>query len=131
MKSPTTRPSRLLEPLSIPNHVWEDLSLNFIVALPISSGKNDILVVIDRLSKGAHFIAMANPLSSLSVARAFSEHVVKLHGIHGTLDSDRDWIFISSIWKDLFHLQGMTLKHLSTYHLQSDGQTEVINQCLQ
>lgn len=81
---------------------------------------------MDHLSKRAHFVTMSNLMLVVFVAHTFSKHVVKHHRILRTLVSDRDRIFMSSFWRDLFCLQGTTLKHSSTYYLQ----TEVVNQCL-
>lgn len=116
IKSLTIQPTSLLEPLLFPNWIWEDLSLDFIMALPTLTSKNSIFVVVDRLSQRAHFIGISNPMSIISVACAFSKHVMKHHEIPRTLVSDKDSIFMSSFWRDLFRIQGTTLKHSSAYH---------------
>lgn len=105
--------------------------MDFIVSLPPSNSYSNILVVVDRLTKGAHFIPLASPMTALSVARAFSKFVVKHHGIPQSIVSDRDSIFLSSYWKEVFKMQGTQLKHSTSYHPQTDGQSEVVNRCLQ
>ena len=121
----------LLQPLPIPDAVWSDVSMDFIDGLPKSAGKSVIMVVVDRFSKAAHFIALAHPYSALSVAQAYLDNVFKLHGCPQSIVSDRDSVFTSEFWKEFFSLQGVELKMTSAYHPQSDGQTEVVNRCLE
>lgn len=105
--------------------------MNFIEGLPKSQGKEVIMVVVDRLTKDAHFIALHHPYSAPTVAEAFLSHFFKLHELPTVIVSDRVAIFLSSFWQSLFKLQGVTL-HLSTaYHPQTDGQTEAVNRCLE
>ncbi|XP_034899932.1 uncharacterized protein [Populus alba] len=131
-KTYSMRPAGLLRPLSIPDRVWTDISMDFIEGLPPSSGHTVVMVVIDRLSKYAYFVPMKHLYIVATVAQAFVSHIVRLHGILDSIVSDRDRVFISFFFGALlFQLQGTKLCMSSSYHPQTDGQTKVINRVLE
>lgn len=99
----------LLQPLSVPDTIWSDVSMDFIDGLPLSAGKEVIMVVVDRLSKATHFIALFHPYSAMSVAQAYLDNVYKLHGCPNSIVSDRDKVFTSEFWREFFTLQGVAL----------------------
>ncbi|KAL0447826.1 UNVERIFIED_CONTAM: Transposon Ty3-I Gag-Pol polyprotein [Sesamum latifolium] len=129
-KYSTQRQQRTLQPLSIPRRVWEDITMDFITHLPPSGGKIVIWVVVDRLSKYAHFVGLPTHFTVVSLAATFSAKIYRLHGIPKSIVSDRDRVFISHFWRELFRLCGTTLKFSSAYHPQTDGQTKVLNRVL-
>lgn len=121
----------LLQPLPIADHNWQIISMDFIEGLPKSGNYSCILVVVDTFSKYGHFIPLAHPFTVLSVATTFLNNVYKLHGLPESIISDRDRVFTSNLWQELFKLSQTQLRMSSAYHPQTDGQTERVNQCLE
>jgi hypothetical protein len=105
--------------------------MDFISGLPKSRGKNVILVVVDRLTKYAHFLPLAHPYTVQTVADLFSKHIIKLHGPPSSIVSDRDHVFTSHLWKQILSSYNTKLHYSTAYHPETDGQTERVNQCLE
>jgi hypothetical protein len=95
-----------LQPLSIPPAIWKDISMDFITGLPKSGNKSVIMVVVDRLSKYAHFCALQHSFTASTMAQIFMDQVFKLHGMPHSIVSDRDPTFTSNFWQELFKIQG-------------------------
>lgn len=115
-KYETNRFTGLLCPLPVPARPWEDLSLDFIVGLPPYRGHTTILVVVDRFSKGVHLGMLSSLYTAHNVTMLFMDIVGKLNGLPKSLVSDRDPLFISRFWQELFRLCGTTLRMSSMYH---------------
>jgi len=105
--------------------------MDFITNLPSSHGYSTIMVIVDRLSKFGHFIALKAEFNSKLVANVFINNAAKIHGFPKSIVSDRDRVFINSFWQQLFKAQGTTLAMSSSYHPQSDGQTKILNKTLE
>lgn len=121
----------LLCPLSVPHRPWEDLSLDFIIGLPPYHDNTVILIVVDRLLKGMHLGMLPTVHTAHTVASLFLELVVKIHGVPRSLVSDRDLLFISKFWQELFRLSRTQLRMSSAYHPQSDSQIKVLNHVIE
>jgi len=121
----------LLQPLPVPQHAWHTTNLDFIEGLPKSKTFDTILVVIDKLTKYAHFIPLSHPYIALTIAQTFVSNIYKLHGLPSIIISGRDRVFTSALWQKLFKLTNTTLNMSSACHPQTDGQTERLSQCLE
>jgi hypothetical protein len=89
------------------------------------------MVVVDRLSKYAHLYSLQHPFTTSTVAQLFMDHIFKLHGMPHSIVSDRNPTFTKNFWQELFKLKGTQLHLNTTYHPQMNGQTEVVNKCLE
>ncbi|TIB19641.1 hypothetical protein E3P88_04142 [Wallemia ichthyophaga] len=131
-KASSQRPQGFLQPLPISEKKWERISMDIVTGLPKSSKANDsIFVVVDYLSKMAHFIPMKIGSGSQVMAQLFMENIFRLHGLPKTIVSDGDPRFISEFWKSLHKSLGVKLAFSTANHAQTDGQTERTNRTLE
>ncbi|GMF11564.1 unnamed protein product [Phytophthora lilii] len=122
----------LLEPLQIPDERWRSLSMDFITDLPDTKrGNNSIWVMVDRLTKRAHFIATTKTVTAQEVATLFIDNIWRLHEMLQDIVSDRDGKFISGFWSQVFEDVGTKLKMTVGYRAQGDGQMERTNRTLE
>jgi len=117
-----------LHPLQILNSRWNMLSMNFVVELPLSSGHDTVMTVIDSVSKQAHFILTHTTVIAEGASRLFLHQVWKLHGLLKCVISDCGPQFIACFTRELYRLLGIKLASSTTWHPQTDRQTECVNQ---
>lgn len=115
-KNMAMHPRGLLQPLLLPAQVWDEITIDFIEGLPKSEGVHTILVVVDRISKYSHLMGLKHPFNAKIVVETFTKTVVKLHAISKAIISNRDYIFLSHFWSELFKLQGTELHRSTAYH---------------
>jgi len=120
-----------LIPNSIPEKPWSYISANFITKLPLVQGYNSILVVVDRLTKMAHFIPTTKKTTARGLARLFRDNVWKLHGLPESIISDRGPQFIIRVMRELNTMLEINSKLSTMFYPQTDGQTERMNQELE
>jgi hypothetical protein len=102
------------------------------MSLPRTSrGYNSILVIMDRLTKSAHFIPISTTYRVRQYAELYISHIVLYHGISKTIISNRGSIFVAHFWEQLHECLGTHLVQSSAYHPQIDGQTERVNQIIE
>jgi hypothetical protein len=131
MKTPRHKPYGLLQPLGIPNHPWQAITMDFIVKLPISHGFDSIFVICDHLTRAAHFIPCRESMSAPEFAYLFLDHVFRPHGLPRSIVSNRGSVFVSNFWKELTRLLAIDARYSTAYHSQMDGLTEHTNQTLE
>jgi Integrase core domain/Integrase zinc binding domain len=111
----------LLETLPISEEAWTIITIDFVCGLPRSEGKDVILVIIDKLIKYCHLVALSHPFKATTVAEIFLDTVYKLHGLPQKIVTDRDPVFINHFWKELMERLGIKLNFFTAYHPQTDG----------
>ncbi|TYK26028.1 pol protein [Cucumis melo var. makuwa] len=132
VKAPRQKPEGLLQSLSVPEWKWENVSMDFITELPRTlRGFIVIWVVVDRLTKSAHFVPGKSTYTASKWAQLYMYEIVKLHGVPVSIVSDRDARFTFKFWKGLQTDMGTRLNFSTTFHPQTDGQTERLNQVLE
>jgi hypothetical protein len=132
VKAEHQRPVGLLQPLKISEWKWEEITMDFIVGLPrTQKGYNSIWVVVDRLTKVAHFIPVSTTYSGARLAELYISRIVCLHGVPKKIISDRGSQFTSRFWEQLHDSLDTKLRFSTAYHPQTDGQTERTNQVLE
>jgi hypothetical protein len=132
VKTDYMKPGGLLQPLSISEWKWDDISMDFIMVLPMTAHKFDsIWVIVDQLSKSAHFIPVHSNYNVQKYARIYIDRVLCLHGVPKTIISDRGSQFVARFWEQLHASLGTHLIHSLPYHPQTDAQMERVNQVLE
>ena len=132
VKAERMKPFGLMQPLPVPQWKWEDITINFVYKLPRTlNGYDGIWVIVDRLTKSAHFIPVREKYSLSRLAELFISKVVKYHGVPVSIISDKDPRFTSKFWIAFQEALGSRLLYSTTYHPQTDGQSERTIQTLE
>jgi transposase InsO family protein len=132
VKADHMRPAVLLQPLKIHAWKWEDISIDFIVGLPLSTCKFDsIWVIVDWFTKSAHFIQVHTNYRAEKYVELYIARILCLHGVPKTIISNRGPQFVAHFWEQLHASLGTHLIHSSAYHPQTDGQMKRVNQILE
>ncbi|CAL2244317.1 unnamed protein product [Prunus armeniaca] len=132
VKAERQKPSGLMQPLPIPEWKWELITMDFVFKLPrTSKGHDGIWVIVDRLTKSAHFLPIKETYSLSRLAKLFVDEIVRLHGAPVSIVSDRDARFTSHFWKCLNEAMGTKLHFSTAFHPRTDGQSERTIQTLE
>ena len=125
-------PTVLLNPLPIPQWKWDNITMDFVLTFPFMQQKHDsVWVIINRLTKSAHFILVRMDYSMDRLAELYVDEIVRLHGVSLSIVSNRDSRFTLRFWKELQSALGIRLNFSTTFHLQIDGQYERLIQVLE
>ncbi|KAJ9512911.1 hypothetical protein QJQ45_029113, partial [Haematococcus lacustris] len=129
---PTPGPGIWPCPLPVPQHRWEQVSMDLITQLPVTSAGHDAIVVfVDKLTKMIHTVPTTTTVSAPELAQLFFDSVFKYHGLPKVIISDRDPRFTSNFWQQLFAKTGTHLNISTANHPQTDGQTERANRTIE
>ena len=132
VKAEHQRPAGLLHPLQVPEWKWDKVDMDFITGLPRSSkGHNSIWVIIDHLTKVAHFILVNTTYDGNKLASLYIERIVSLHGVPKEILSDQGTQFTLRFWKNFQEALGTKLSFSTALHPQTGGQMERLNQILE
>ncbi|KAL4291126.1 hypothetical protein GQ457_14G024080 [Hibiscus cannabinus] len=132
VKAEHQHPSGLLQPIKIPEWKWERITMDFVVGLPLTHSKKDyVCVIVDRLTKSAHFIPVLMNYTMDKLAKLYISEIFRLHGVPISNISDRDPEFTSQFWQALQDALGTRLNFSTVFHPPTDGQSERVIQVLE
>jgi hypothetical protein len=132
VKAEHQSPAGLMQPLSIPEWKWEEIGMDFITGLPLTPKKKDMIwVIVNRLTKSAHFLAINQKDSGEKLINLYVQEIVSKHGVPKTIVSDQGSVFTSAFWTQLHEALGSKLDFSTSYHPQTGGQTERTNHILE
>ncbi|GKD20831.1 putative reverse transcriptase domain-containing protein [Tanacetum coccineum] len=132
IKAEHQKPSGFLQQPEIPEWKWEKITMDFVTKLPkSSSGHDTIWVVVDRLTKSAHFLPIREDYKTEKLAKIYTNEIVVRHGVPVSIISDRDGRFTSHLWQAFQKALGTRLDMSTAYHPQTDGQSERTIQTLE
>ncbi|KAK1421015.1 hypothetical protein QVD17_23053 [Tagetes erecta] len=132
VKAEHQKPYGKIQPLEIPKWKWEHITMDLITKLPkTTKGFDAIWVIVDRLTKSAHFLPIRESYSSEHMAEVYMKEVISRHGVPVSIVSDRDTRFTSRYWRKFQEELGTRLLISTAYHPQTDGQSERTIQTLE
>ena len=122
------KPAGLLQPLRVPDWKWDQIGMDFITGLPrTKSGNDSIWVIVDRLTKVAHFVPVKTTYTSATLDDIYMKRIVCLHGVPKSIESDRGTQFTSHFWKQLHESLGTRLEFSTAFHPQTDRKSTRLN----
>ena len=125
VKAEHHKPTRLLQPLEVAEWKWEHVTMDFVTHLPRTpQGHDAVWVIVDRLTKSTHFLAVQMTFTLERFCRLYIREIVRLHGAPVSIVSDRDPRFTTHFWKSFQKVIGTRLTMSTTFHPQTDGQSE-------
>ena len=124
-------PTGELQPLPIPEERWDVISVDFISELPESGGYDSVMVAVDSVGKCSHFVETVTTVTAAGAANLYLRNVWKLHGLPRKVISNHRPQFVAAFIKELYQLLGIEAMTSTAYHLQTNGQTEWVNQELE
>ena len=132
VKAEHQKPAGLLQPLEVAEWKWEHVMMDFVTHLPRTQQKHDaVWVIVDRLMKSAHFLAVRMTFTLERFCRLYIREIVRLNGVPVSIVSDRDPRFTAHFWKSFQKAMGTWLTMSTTFHPQTDGQSERTIQVLE
>ncbi|KAD3336653.1 hypothetical protein E3N88_32172 [Mikania micrantha] len=132
VKAEHQKPYGYVQPLEVPEWKWEHITMDFITKLPLTAKRHDVIwVIVDRLTKSAHFLPIRETYTSEKLSELFVKEIITRHGVPVSIVSDRDTRFVSRFWKRFHESMGTRLKISTAYHPQTDGQSERTIQTLE
>jgi hypothetical protein len=123
-KGPNDLPAGKLHPLPIPIRPWDSIGMDFVGPFPESKGYNYLWVIICRMTSMVHLIPVTTRITAKKLSWEYLMGIVRLHGLPSSIVSDRDSKFTSKWWRELHRLLGAKLLMSTSFHLQTDGQSE-------
>ena len=124
--------SGLLQSLPVPDRPWSDISMDFIMGLPLTTrGHSAIYTFVDRLTKQVHLIPTSCHVDARETARLYIDHVFVHHGLSKTIVCDRDPRFTSTFFQEVFAILGTDIKMSTANHPQTNGMTERVNRVVE
>ena len=130
-KNPRHRPYGLLQPLPIPRRPWSSVSMDLITDLPPSNSFDSIFVVVDWLTKMAHFVSCKKTLSNKDTTKLFLDNVYRYQGLSDDIVSNQGTQFVSKFWRSFFKILKGGYQAFFDFHPQTNGQTKRVNQILE